>query len=74
MTLPTREQLRKLNSYPCVDEVEDEGLDDGRFFVHLVEGFDWTQDPAQVTRTKSFDSYSDVRYWLDKRVKAVAAP
>jgi hypothetical protein len=71
MAFPTSEQLRKLNSYPCVDEVEDEGLDEGRFFVHLNYGYDWCQDPHQATRTKSFDKYSDARYWIEKRVKKV---
>ncbi len=68
---PTKMQMRKLNSYDSVDEVEDEGMDEGRFFIHLIEGYDWRADPRQVTRTKSFDNYNDARYWLDKRVGKV---
>ncbi len=29
----------KLKAHPAVDEVEGEGMDEGRFFVHLKKGF-----------------------------------
>jgi hypothetical protein len=55
-----------------IDDVEDEALDEGRFFVHLKQGWDWRQDPHQVTVSKSFGTYAEVRAAL-RQVKAVAA-
>ena len=73
MTMPTPQQMLKLNSYRCIAEIEDDGLDEGRFLIHLVSGYDWAADPHNVTRSKSFASYADARYWLDKRVKPTGA-
>ena len=42
-----------------IDEIEDHGMDEGRFFVHLKKGFDWGTDPYQVTQTRSFGSRLD---------------
>ena len=69
----TSQQLRKLNSYDAVEDIEDGALDDGRFFIHLRDGYDWHADPHQIQRTKSFDSYSDARCWLDKHMAKVSA-
>lgn len=44
----------KIND-PRIDEIEDAGLDDGRFFVHLKPGFDWNVD-IEPRVTHSFDS------------------
>lgn len=40
-----------------VDEIESEGCDDGRFFVHLKEGYFYTDYPDQ--RSKTFSSITE---------------
>jgi hypothetical protein len=51
--------ILKIKADKRVDDVEGEGLDDGRFFVHLKDGFDFGTDPYQVVRTKSFERAVD---------------
>lgn len=60
--------MKSLLKHPAVQEVDGEGLDDGRFFVHLKDGWDWCYDPHSVTRSKSFSSVKEAREWL-KRIK-----
>ena len=58
MTRPLniREIRTRLMRSLKVADVEDEALDDGRFFVHLREGWDFGSDPWQRIGTRSFGS------------------
>lgn len=56
----SRFQVAKIKADPRVDDVEAEGMDEGRFFVHLKPGFDWRTDPQEIRRTCSFGAYRDV--------------
>lgn len=47
-----------------IEEIENAGMDEGRFFVHLKPGFDWKQDPFEVTRTQSFGTVAEARQAL----------
>jgi hypothetical protein len=60
--------VRALKADRRVEDVEDEGMDEGRFFVHLRPGFDWGTDPFEAIRTKSFGSFAEAHRAL-KRVK-----
>jgi len=60
----TEQQLRKLMSYNCVADVEDEGMDEGRFFVHLTAAYCWPG--AGFMHTKSFGSFNDANAMLKK--------
>lgn len=42
-----------------IAEIEDAGMDDERFFVHLKPGFDWNVD-VEPRRTQSFGSRAEV--------------
>ena len=43
-----------------VVDVENEGMDEGRFFVHLKQP--WTYDDGNgIQRTRSFGSFAEVR-------------
>jgi hypothetical protein len=60
--------LPKIND-PRIDEIENGGMDEGRFFVHLKPGFDWCIDREQRV-TCSFGSRKEVLAAL-KNVKPV---
>jgi len=62
--------MQRLKAHPAVQDVDCEGLDEGRFFVHLKQGYDWKTDPQQVVRTRSFDSIKDARAAIAKAVKS----
>lgn len=57
-------QLKKLQSFEMVVDVEDEGMDEGRFFVHLRSLYSWSNNC--VMHTKSFGSYEDALAALRK--------
>ena len=54
-----RMRLQHLKWDPRVHDVENAGLDDGRFFVHLKPEWDWNQDVCAM-RSKSFGSSREV--------------
>lgn len=56
--LPTKTQIEKLKATGRVDDVEDEGMDEGRFFVHLIVPYTWN-DGNGVQRTKSFSNFRE---------------
>lgn len=62
------QQLRKLMSYSYVVDVENEGMEDDRFFVHLDMLHRYDQDQSSGVHSKAFSSYKDARFWLDKKV------
>lgn len=59
----TRAQVQKLKATGKVEDVEDEGLDEGRFFVHLTTSYSWDEGYG-VQRTKSFGSFREARRTL----------
>lgn len=62
--------MRKMIKHPAIADIEGEGLDDDRFFVHLKKGWDWCYDPHNVTRSKSFGSVAEAKEAL-KYIKKV---
>lgn len=63
MAFPTKSQLEKLYSTGRVADVENEGMDEGRFFVHLKAGYDYaTQDrngPDDIRLSMSFGGFRE---------------
>jgi hypothetical protein len=55
----TKSQVIRLKATGKVAEVEDEGMDEGRFFVHLTNDYTWN-DGYGVHHTKSFGSFKEV--------------
>ena len=58
------QQVLDLKSFKCVDDVEDAGMDEGRFFVHLIAPYSWVSHGIQ--HTKSFGSFFDAVRELKK--------
>jgi hypothetical protein len=56
--LPTKAQIAKLKATGKVADVEDEGMDEGRFFVHLEAPYSWN-DGYGHQETKSFGNYRE---------------
>ena len=46
--------LTTLRQNPRVADIENEGCDDERFFVHLTDAWSYTWDPCSVTHSRSF--------------------
>ena len=42
-----------------IDEIENGGMDEGRFFVHLKPGYDWNID-FEIRVSQSFGSRQEV--------------
>jgi hypothetical protein len=51
--------LTALRQNSKVADIENEGCDDERFFVHLTENWSYTWDPCQVTHSRSFTRATD---------------
>lgn len=49
--------LVKLMANPRVDDVENEGCDEGRFFVHLNS--EWVFDVVDQTHSATFGNFKD---------------
>jgi hypothetical protein len=56
--------LRKAAADARVEEVEGEGMDDGRVFIHLAPGY-WF-GAARGTHTMSVGSAAELRYAMGK--------
>lgn len=65
-----REELQRQRAHPKVDEVENEGMDEDRFFVHLRAEWTWTDDPCCEHQTRSFASVREAEEWLRKETAA----
>lgn len=65
----TRAQIAKLMATGKVHEVENGGMDEGRFFVHLLDGLSYPQ-PYFGQRTKSFGDYREAAAMLKRVVRA----
>lgn len=55
--------MEALRADPRVADIENEGADDGRFFVHLKQGWRYTYDgsDAEPMRTRSFTRLKDAQ-------------
>ena len=53
--------MQALRADPKVADVENEGMEEGRFFVHLKNGWRYTYDgsDADPVRTRSFSNCKD---------------
>ena len=54
----TNAQLSALKSTNCVADVENEGMDEGRFFVHLKSQYSLDEGYG-IQHTKSFGSFKE---------------
>ena len=54
----TKRQRTMLMAWEIVADVEWEGMDEGRFFVHLKSEYFWPR-PYHDQHTKSFGSYAE---------------
>lgn len=61
----TKAQIAKLAATGKVDDVENEGMDEGRFFVHLKAGYNWN-DGYGHQETKSFGSFREAMAAVNK--------
>lgn len=63
MAFPKKHQLEKLYATGRVADVENEGMDEGRFFVHLKSGYGYdTLDrngPNDIRLSMSFGGYAE---------------
>jgi len=55
------ESMARLQKHPKIEEVEDGGMDEGRFFVHLRKPWKWNDDPAHLMTSRSFGSFGEAR-------------
>lgn len=60
--------MKSLRTIACVEDVENEGMDEGRFFVHLKPGYEYPA-PYSGQRTKSFGGVREAREMLRRVVK-----
>jgi hypothetical protein len=65
--LPNKLQIQKLIATGKVADVEDEGMDEGRFFVHLKPPYSYDEGNG-TQRTKSFGNYRDAISLIKKVV------
>lgn len=63
--LPNKAQIQKLIATGKVAEVENEGMDEGRFFVHLKGGHSWN-DGYGHQETKSFGGFREAMQAVSK--------
>jgi hypothetical protein len=54
----TKLQVHKLKATGKVADVEDEGMDEGRFFVHLTDKWTWNEGYG-IQHTKSFGGFAE---------------
>lgn len=66
----TKAQVKKLFDTGKVVDVEDEGMDEGRFFVHLGAMYSWERPEFEQVRTKSFGNFSTALAAIKKIKKA----
>lgn len=69
----TTAQKAKLMATGKVDEIENEGMDEGRYFVHLKEKYCWERYGNDIVRTRSFGNYREAERAL-KGVQQVNTP
>ena len=66
--------LQALRQNPRVANIENEGCDDERFFVHLNAAWTYTYDPHQVIHTRSFARAADALKAVRDAVPAATYP
>lgn len=60
-----RNRFASLANHPMLDEIENENMDDGRFFIHLKKGYKFKQNPYGAEYLKSVGSIKEARQWLN---------
>ena len=66
--------LRKLRAHPKVDDVEDAGMDEGRFFVHLKPEWDFDIDPWCTRHSESFGNMREALHAVNHAIPANGKP
>ncbi len=67
----TKKQVGYLRNISRVADVENDGMEDDRFFVHLRVGFHWKEsDPDDLQRSKAFSTYAEARTAISQNVRA----
>lgn len=66
----TKKQIASLLSTGKVDEVENEGCEEGRFFVHLKNEWDFDIDPLNNRRSDTFGGYMEAKKAVKAAIKA----
>lgn len=51
-----KSRFKPLMHFDCIDEIEDHGMDEGCFFVHLKEGYNYAPNGHGYEYTMSFDN------------------
>ena len=71
ITQQPAKRFAKLARHLVIEEIEDIGMDPGRFFVHLIDGYSFNDDPLdkQPQTLKSFGSVAEARKGLKKVTK-----
>ena len=62
-------RFEHLASHFAVDEIENMDMDDGVFFVHLKEGYEYGENGYGHKHTMSFTSIPEARKELKKVIK-----
>lgn len=65
----TKTQVAKLMATGKVEEIECEGMDEGRYFVHLNEAYCYEDYGNDKVRTKSFGSFREAQRALKDTIK-----
>lgn len=68
----SRTQVEKLKATGKVDDVENEGMDEGRFFVHLTQAWEYPP-PYYGQRTKSFGSFREAQAMVKRAIRKEVA-
>ena len=68
-TTITNTQMTKLKAFDVVEDVENEGMDEGRFFVHLKSNFEYPP-PYYGQHTMSFGGYREAVRMIKKAIPA----
>ena len=60
------QQFKKLAEHPAVIEIENVSMDEGRFFVHLKDGYQYAQNGYGLQSIMSFGSVMEAKLELAK--------
>lgn len=68
------QQIIEIAEHPAIAEIENVSMDEGRFFVHLNEGFEYAPNGYGQISVMSFGSVREARKEIGKVIwKACAA-
>ena len=60
--------IRALIKHPLVEDVENEGTDEGVWFIHFVPGWKWHGDVWRPTHSRTVDNVHEAREILRRLV------